>query len=81
MLDVLVGMPMEEILYEMPLAPPIARALISEEGELGAALRCARAYERGWWHKVSYCGLAPDVIRAAYVDSVFWAEEARAMMS
>jgi hypothetical protein len=29
---------------------------------------------------VSFCGLPQSVIRAAYVDAVFWAEETRALI-
>jgi hypothetical protein len=48
---------------------------------LGTALHCARAYERGAWHRVAFGELTPNLIRAAYVDAVFWAEESRALLS
>ena len=81
MLDTLLGMPVEEIVADLPLATPVVRALIDEEGDLGLALRCTRAYERGAWNQVAYRKLPPDVIRAAYLDSVFWAEETRALLT
>jgi EAL and modified HD-GYP domain-containing signal transduction protein len=81
MLDVLTGMPIRELVDELPLAAEVARALIAEEGDLGAALRSVRAYERGTWDQTTYGGLAPEVISAAYVDAVYWAEEARALIS
>lgn len=81
LLDALTGMPTEELLDELPLATPVVRALLADEGELGAALQCARAYERGAWDRISFAGLAPQLIRAAYVDAVFWAEEARALIA
>lgn len=81
LLNVIVGAPTPEVLENLPLSTPIVRALLEEEGELGAALKCVRAYERGQWHRVSFAGVAPNLIRAAYIDAVFWAEEARAMFS
>lgn len=80
MLNVLTGVPIRTLVEELPLAPSIVSALVAEEGELGAALHCARAYERGRWKEVSFCGLPPNVIRAAYVDAVFWAEETRKLI-
>lgn len=80
MLNVLTGVPLSKLVEELPLAKPVERALVAEEGELGAALRCVRAYERGHWQAVSFGNLPQHVIRAAYVDAVFWAEQTRAMM-
>jgi len=81
MLDVFTGMPMRELVDELPLAPPVTRALIAQEGDLGAALRSVRAYERGTWAQTPYGGLAPEVISATYVDAVSWAESARTLIS
>jgi EAL and modified HD-GYP domain-containing signal transduction protein len=80
MLNVLTGVPIAKLVEELPLAKPIESALVSESGELGEALHCVRAYERGRWKDVSFHGLPHEVIRAAYVDAVFWAEQARALM-
>jgi len=76
LLDVLTGIPMAEVLDELPLTESAKRALIAEEGAAGAALRCARAYERALWDRAAYADLTADLIRAAYVDAVFWAEQA-----
>ncbi len=54
--------------------------LLAQEGDLGAALKCARAYERASWERANYGALAPALVRAAYVDAVFWAEKAQAWM-
>jgi c-di-GMP phosphodiesterase len=81
MLDVITGMPIAELVEELPLTAPVEQALLTGDGELGAALACARAYERGAWHLVAFGSLAPNLIRAAYVDAVFWAEEARSLIS
>jgi EAL and modified HD-GYP domain-containing signal transduction protein len=81
MLNVLTGVPVPKLIENLPLAKPIEQALLDEEGELGAALHCVRAYERGRWNEVSFHGLQLEVMRAAYVDAVFWAEQARALMT
>jgi EAL and modified HD-GYP domain-containing signal transduction protein len=81
MLDALTGIPMGELVPELPLAVPVTRALLAEEGDLGAALRSVRAYERGTWGQTPYAGLTPEVISAAYVEAVSWAEAARALIS
>jgi EAL and modified HD-GYP domain-containing signal transduction protein len=78
MLNVLTGVPIAKLLDELPLSKPIETALTREEGDLGSALHCVRAYERGRWRDVAFHNLPHPVIRAAYVDSVFWAEQARA---
>jgi len=59
----------------------VAKALVAGEGPLGSALQCTRAYERGVWDRAVYADLAPHLIRAAYVDALFWAEQSRALLS
>ena len=81
LLNALVGMPTEKIVEELPLAPAIRAALISGEGDMGAALQCTRAYERASWNHVEYRDIDPHLIRAAYLDAVFWAEQARTLIS
>jgi EAL and modified HD-GYP domain-containing signal transduction protein len=80
MLNVLTGVPIRQLVEDLPLSAEIVSALTMEEGQLGAALHCVRAYERGRWKEVNFCGLPQNVIRAAYVDAVFWSEETRALI-
>jgi c-di-GMP phosphodiesterase len=80
LLNAIVGMPMQKIVEELPLARAVARALVAGEGELGKALQCTRAYERAAWDHVAYADLPPALIRAAYVDALFWAEQARTLL-
>jgi len=81
LLGALVGMPTQRIVEELPLSAAVARALVAGEGALGEALQCARAYERAAWNHVVYGALPPHLIRAAYVDALFWAEQARTLIS
>jgi EAL and modified HD-GYP domain-containing signal transduction protein len=81
LLNAMVGMPTQKIIEELPLSPAVARALVAGEGDLGKALKCTRAYERAAWDHVTYGNLPPSLIRAAYVDALFWAEQARSLLS
>ncbi|MEA3183203.1 MAG: hypothetical protein QOI59_6726 [Gammaproteobacteria bacterium] len=81
LLNALTGMPTQKIVEELPLSPAVSRALVAGEGDLGKALKCTRAYERAAWDHVTYGNLSPALIRAAYVDALFWAEQARAMLA
>jgi EAL and modified HD-GYP domain-containing signal transduction protein len=80
LLGALVGMPTQKIVEELPLSVPVTRALVAGEGALGEALQCTRAYERAAWNHAIYGALPPHLIRAAYVDSLFWAEQARTLI-
>jgi EAL and modified HD-GYP domain-containing signal transduction protein len=81
LLNAMVGMPTQKIVEELPLSPAISRALVAGEGDLGKALKCTRAYERAAWDHVVYGNLPPALIRAAYVDALFWAEQARSLLA
>ena len=81
LLNALLGLPTRKVVEELPLTPAVASALVAGEGPLGAALQCARAYERGVWDRAVYADLPPHLIRAAYVDALFWADQARALLS
>jgi EAL and modified HD-GYP domain-containing signal transduction protein len=80
MLDVLMGMPMAKIVDELPLAPAVENALVAGEGDTGAALACAKAYESATWIHARYRDIAPHLIRAAYLDAVYGAEQALLQM-
>jgi len=81
LLNAMVGMPTQKIVEELPLSPAVSRALVAGEGDLGKALKCTRAYERAAWDHVTYGNLPPSLIRAAYVDALFWAEQARSLLA
>ncbi len=81
LLNALLGLPTRKVVEELPLTSAVATALVAGEGPLGAALQCTRAYERGVWDHAVYADLPPHLIRAAYVDALFWAEQARALLA
>jgi c-di-GMP phosphodiesterase len=81
LLNALLGLPTRKVVEELPLTPEVVKALVAGEGPLGAALQCTRAYERGVWDHAVYADLPPHLVRAAYVDALFWAEQSRALLS
>ena len=81
LLNALLGLPTRKVVEDLPLSPAIVSALVAGEGQLGAALQCTRAYERGVWDHAVYADLPPHLVRAAYVDSLFWAEQSRTLLS
>ncbi len=51
-LDVLFGIPMDELLEQLPLDGSVKQALLKEAGDLGAWLRLARRVSNGDWEGV-----------------------------
>jgi c-di-GMP phosphodiesterase len=72
--DAFFGMPMQECLRQLPLNEPVHAALLLGSGQLGAALRCVRAHERGDWEQATFYNLSGQDITAAYGQAVEWAE-------
>jgi c-di-GMP phosphodiesterase len=81
LLNALLGVPTRKVVEDLPLTPAVVNALVAGDGPLGAALHCARAYEKGTWDHAVYADLPANLIRAAYVDALFWAEQSRALLS
>ncbi len=75
-LDVLLGQPLAEALRSLPLSDSIRTALLSESGPLGAAVACAKHYERGEWGKARFSTLTEEQIDQAYSQAVGWADAA-----
>jgi EAL and modified HD-GYP domain-containing signal transduction protein len=80
-LDVLTGMPMGEVLKELPLNEDITYALLTKQGFLGSVLREVIACERGAWEPIVFRGIKPEVIQAIYVEAIEWAEAAHRAVS
>jgi EAL and modified HD-GYP domain-containing signal transduction protein len=80
-LDSLTGIPMPDLLRELPLSEAVARALTVQEGDLGKVLKEAIAYERGTWTPATFPGAAPETMQSTYLEAVAWAESAQALVS
>jgi EAL and modified HD-GYP domain-containing signal transduction protein len=80
-LDVLTGMPMRNVLEELPLSEDLVDALLTHQGQMGSILREVIAYERGTWQPAAFRGVKPEALQAIYVEAVEWAEKANKAVS
>jgi EAL and modified HD-GYP domain-containing signal transduction protein len=78
-LDVITGMPMRELLGELPLGSAVSDALLTQQGPLGLILREVVAYSRGTWNPAQFRGLSATSVRVAYLEAVSWARAAVSM--
>jgi c-di-GMP phosphodiesterase len=69
-MDALLDRPMREALRVLPLADNVKHALLEQEGLMGEALDCIKAYELADWQKARCADLDEKVIREAYLTSV-----------
>jgi EAL and modified HD-GYP domain-containing signal transduction protein len=74
LLDAILGVPMEQILNELPLSEDIALAITSYEGVAGKALAKTIAYERGEFDSPLLGDHARRAVAVAYTDAVRWAD-------
>ncbi len=74
-LDALMDMPMREVLAQLPLADELTGALLQFEGQLGQALKCVLAHERGRWNDVVFAELETQTINEAFVQAIEWSRE------
>jgi EAL and modified HD-GYP domain-containing signal transduction protein len=75
LLDVLMDIPMTDVLANLPLTEEINQAILEKRGEKGATLRTVLAYEHSDWAGVNLPGLNIAQIRETYFDSIAWAAE------
>jgi c-di-GMP phosphodiesterase len=76
-LDVFMGMTMDDVLAELPLAPQLSAALLDLSGEMGAVLSWVLAYEMGGFAALEGAGPAAErVLRDAYLEAIAWADRA-----
>jgi EAL and modified HD-GYP domain-containing signal transduction protein len=75
LLDVMMETPMDELLEKLPLSEEIKTALRAQEGELGAALRCAIAMESGGKNGVHFGPVEFTHASACYQQAIEWADD------
>ena len=80
-LDALIGVPMDQVLENMPLAKDIALAITKREGPCGMLLAGIEAHEKGDWPGVQRAGLDLAVLSPAWVDALVWVRGVRSMMT
>jgi len=74
LLDAVLGVPMHDILAELPLAAEVEAAITRHEGGAGKALAKTIAYERGEFDAPALAGHARNALTIAYSDAVQWAD-------
>jgi c-di-GMP phosphodiesterase len=79
LLDVLMGMPLEQILESLDLAPGVADALIRREGPFAQPLALVEAYEQGRWDEAGALAermsVEPHRLPEIYIESLGWARD------
>lgn len=79
LLDTLLGVPMEDALDPLDLAPEVKRALTTGMGPYAVMLKLAESFERGDWPDVDFkseaLGLTRDDLLGAYTEAEHWAFE------
>ncbi len=80
-LDALIGVPMDQVLENMPLAPEVALAITQREGPCGRLLAGIEAHENGDWPGVQRTGLDLSILTPAWVDALVWVRGVRSMMT
>jgi EAL and modified HD-GYP domain-containing signal transduction protein len=79
LLDVLLRMPMDEVVTRMAIAPEVRDALLSRSGPYASTLALVEAQERGDWEAVvdasAAVGLTPSQVSTLYPEALGWAGE------
>ena len=74
--DALLGIPMEEVLEELPFSQDVQNALLRHEGSMGRLLGAVLAYERGEFPELPGIAGGASSVAGAYRDAVEWADDA-----
>ena len=74
--DALLGMPMEDVLEELPFSPDVQAALLRHEGPNGRLLSAVLAYERGEFPELPGIAAQGTSVAGAYCAAVEWADSA-----
>ncbi|HUQ80468.1 MAG TPA: HDOD domain-containing protein [Gemmatimonadaceae bacterium] len=79
LLDAISGMPMEDLLRAITLAPPVHQALVERTGPYAGALTLTEAYEQGEWSAVrlqaTSSGIDAAHVGVLYVQSLAWTRD------
>lgn len=79
-LDAFLDCPLVEAVNSLPLSEDVSRAILHQEGLMGAALSSVIAYEQGEWDHNVIAALAKDVGPAAYLETLSWSQRALALL-
>lgn len=73
-LDVIMEIPMANLLDHLALSAPIKFALLQQEGEHGALLKQTILYEQAQWETLLSMGVDRNSVVSAYLEAVHWAD-------
>lgn len=80
LIDVILAMPMKQILRALPLDQEMKAALMGDRSSLSAALDLARCHESGDWQEQENIqkalGLSDNAVSTVYFDALQWADKA-----
>lgn len=74
-IDAIMDKPMAEVLAQLPLSTETSSALLEHTGNMGEALHCAVAYERGEWDEVNFKNISATQIRDVYIKALNWCRD------
>ena len=74
-LDLILGMPLAEILEKLPISNDVKDAILHFKGPEGVILKSVINYERCHWNRVDIPGLKSADIAAIYIEAVTWCDE------
>ena len=74
-LDIMLAIPMSQVVSELPLGKHLVQALLKGDGDLGEALVCTKAYECQQWNAVKFADLTTEDIATCYLKAVQWSNE------
>lgn len=78
LLPAMLDMPMDQVVGQLPLSPPVREALLGNESACSAWLALAKGFERGEWEAVDLAlerlNLSPVDAALAYARAVDWAD-------
>ena len=81
MMDTITGLPMKEVMAELPLTEETQSALLGEANRSRAILNIVRAYERSQWLVADQLsgtlGIRPANVPRLYADAVEWGNKSR----
>lgn len=79
LLDVILGLPLEELMEQISVSPDVATALEKESGELYPYVHLARVYEQRLWDETSAIankiGLPYSAVSELMTQATKWADE------
>ncbi|MEP7381240.1 MAG: HDOD domain-containing protein [Gemmatimonadota bacterium] len=79
MLDVILKIPLGEVLHRIDLTDEVRRALLARSGPYAPTLSMVEAYERGSWAAVDsesqLLGIDPCILGDLYLEAVRWTRE------